>query len=293
MGLRRTALKARSSAARRRRAEQDAVHGRPHTTPPADTGGDLRPLLDEELGRLPEKYRAALVLCLLEGKPRKEAAGLLGWSEGTLSGRLARAKALLGERLQRRGVTLAGVALMAALAESAAAAEVPASLAVTTVRAAAALAGPAAANAVSIPVIALTEEVMKAMLISKLKAVVAVLVLVVGIGLGAGVGAWYYGPAVLGAAPAGASADAKGGATPEKKARAKPCAYVIESPDVLRSGVRAHRQRRPREDRGPAPGAARRHDRPGAAWACLRFGPYDRGSAYAPSPSTWRATRRL
>ena len=231
---RRTALKARSSAARRRRAEQDAVRGRTDTTPPADVGSDLRPLLDAELGRLPEKYRAPLVLCLLQGKSRKEAAGLLGWSEGTLSGRLARAKALLGARLQRRGVALAGVALATALAESAAVAEVPAALAATTVRAAAALAGPAAANAVSIPVIALTEEVMKAMLISKLKAVVGVLVLVAAIGLGAGVAGWRYGPAAWGAAPASASGDGKGVAAPEKKARAKPSADVIEPPDILR-----------------------------------------------------------
>lgn len=73
---RRTALKLRSSVARRRRAEQDAVNRRVHTTPAADTGGDLRPLLDEELGRLPEKYRAPLVLCLLEGKSRKDCASI-------------------------------------------------------------------------------------------------------------------------------------------------------------------------------------------------------------------------
>jgi polysaccharide biosynthesis/export protein len=230
---RRTALKARSSVARRRRAERDAVRGRPHATPPADTGGDLRPLLDEELGRLPEKYRAALVLCMLEGKSRKEAAGLLGWTEGTLSGRLARAKTLLGDRLKRRGVAIAGAALATALAESAAGAEVPASLVVTTARAAAALAGSAVANAVSIPVAALTEEVVKAMLISKLKAVVGVLVLVVGIGLGAGVVTWRCGPAVWGAAPAEAGADAKGQAAPEKKAWVKPRADVIGPPDIL------------------------------------------------------------
>jgi RNA polymerase sigma-70 factor (ECF subfamily) len=94
---RRTALKARSAAARRRRAEQKAARGRPHTAPPAELECDLRPLLDEELGRLPAKYRAPLVLCLLQAKSRKEAAGLLGWSEGTLSGRLARAKVLLGD----------------------------------------------------------------------------------------------------------------------------------------------------------------------------------------------------
>jgi RNA polymerase sigma factor (sigma-70 family) len=71
---RRTALKARSRAMRRRCAEQEAGRDRPHMIPPIDIGGDLRSLLDEELGRLPEKYRAPLVLCLLEAKSRKEAA---------------------------------------------------------------------------------------------------------------------------------------------------------------------------------------------------------------------------
>jgi polysaccharide export outer membrane protein len=230
---RRTALKARSSVARRRRAEQEAARGRPHTTPPADLGDDLRPLLDQELGRLPEKYRAPLVLCLLEGKSRKEAAGLLGWSEGTLSGRLARAKELLGARLRRRGVALAGVALLAALAESAAAAAVPASLALATVQAVASLAGPTAAPVVSTPVVALTEEVLKAMLVSKLKTVAGVLVLVAGIGLGAGAVAGPYGPAARGTPPAGVDADGTVVAAPDKKAEAKPRVYVIEPPDVL------------------------------------------------------------
>jgi RNA polymerase sigma factor (sigma-70 family) len=225
---RRTALKARSSASRRRRAEQQAARGRPHAAPPADSGGELRPLLDEELGRLPEKYRAPLVLCLLEAKSRKEAAGLLGWSEGTLSGRLARAKELLGKRLRRRGVALAGVALPAALADSAAAAEVPASLAVMTVKAAASLAGPAAARAAAPPVVALTEEVLRSMLASKLKVVAGALVLVAGIGLGAAA-ARQYGPA----APAEAVADEKGVAEPEKAREAGPRAYVIEPPDIL------------------------------------------------------------
>ncbi len=230
---RRTALKARCAAARRRRAEQDAARVRPNTMPPADLGNDLRPLFDEEMGHLPEKYRAPLVLCLVEGRSRKEAAGLLNWSEGTLSGRLARAKELLGARLRRRGVALTGAALLAALTDSAAAAEVPPALALATVQAATAFAGPAGATALSRSVVALTQEVTKAMLMSKLKVVAGVLVLVAGIGLGAAAVTWPSGTAARGAAPPETEPYAKGPDASEKKEVAKPVAYVIEPPDVL------------------------------------------------------------
>jgi uncharacterized protein (TIGR03066 family) len=172
----RTALQARASLARRRGREAQ-VHDMPH---PAAGPDDWRPLLDEELGRLPEKYRAAVVLCDLEGRPRKDAAGLLGIPEGTLSSRLTAARRLLARRLSGRGLAVTAAALGAALAGEASAA-LPAALVAETSKAAAlAAAGKLAADATTAA--ALTSEVLKAMFLTKLKAVVAVLAVVVALG---------------------------------------------------------------------------------------------------------------
>jgi hypothetical protein len=76
---------------------------------------DWLPLLDREVSRLPEKYRAAVVLCDLEGRTRREAARQLAIPEGTLSSRLTTARRLLARRLTARGVTLTAGALAVAL----------------------------------------------------------------------------------------------------------------------------------------------------------------------------------
>ena len=64
---------------------------------------DLIPVLDQEIARLPEKYRLLVVLCDLEGNTRREAATRLGWPEGTVAGRLARAREALARRMARHG----------------------------------------------------------------------------------------------------------------------------------------------------------------------------------------------
>jgi RNA polymerase sigma factor (sigma-70 family) len=181
----RTACKARVSAARRRAKEMQMA--RPEAQQePDDLWRELRPLLDQELSRLPEKYRGPVVLCDLQGQTRKQAAAQLGCPEGTVSGRLARARGMLAKRLARHGRVLSTAAFATALAQGNASACVRPPLVGSTIKAATLVAaGHAPAGVVSAPVAALTAGVLKAMSISKLKVVFAALAVgLVGIGLG-------------------------------------------------------------------------------------------------------------
>jgi RNA polymerase sigma factor (sigma-70 family) len=174
-----TALKARATTARRKGRERQVTDVPEPAVVDRDVWDDLRPLLDQELSRLPDKYRAVIVLCDLEGKSRKEAAGQLGCAEGTVASRLARARAMLAKRLTLRGVALSGGALAGVLTQNAASGGVPPSVVSSTVKAASLFAAGQAAGMISVKVAALTEGVLKAMLISKLRAALAV-VLVLG-----------------------------------------------------------------------------------------------------------------
>ena len=113
-----TALKARATAAKRKGRERQVTEMPEPAVTEQDLWRDLQPLLDEELSRLPDKYRVVIVLCDLEGKTRKEAARQLGCPEGTVAGRLARARTMLAKRLARRGLALSGGALAAVLSQT-------------------------------------------------------------------------------------------------------------------------------------------------------------------------------
>lgn len=164
----RTAMKSRTTTAKRKAKEQQAA--RPEAIE-AEVGSDLLAVLDEELERLPERYRKAIVLCDLEGKTRKEAARQLTWPEGTVATCLTRGRALLAGRLAKRGVTLSGTALAAVLAPEAASASVPAALLSSTTQAACSLISGQTVGTISPQVAHLFQGVLKTMLVSKLKTI--------------------------------------------------------------------------------------------------------------------------
>jgi RNA polymerase sigma factor (sigma-70 family) len=181
----RTAMKARAMSSKRHTREREAGANPRHAAPADEDGEELLALLDLELSRLPERYRVPVVLCELEGKGRKEVARLLGLPEGTLSWRLAQARKLLARRLARHGVPCSAGALAAVLSQGTASARVPASLLTATGRAG----RPLVAGAVPARVLALTEGVVKTMLLHKLKVFWAVALAVV---VGAGVAGLAY-----------------------------------------------------------------------------------------------------
>lgn len=186
----------------------------------ADT--DLREVLDSALSELPDAYRAAVVACDLEGYTRAEAAGRLGWSEGTVASRLARGRALLADRLTRRGAVLPAAGLAAVLeAEVNAAGAVP--LASTLLLHPSPVADKLAA------------EVTRAMFTSKVKGAVMTLVVAVALA-GAGIATvWARGgfdprPAPQGANRESAPRENEPLALNGVAGAAKPVRFVVRNP---------------------------------------------------------------
>jgi RNA polymerase sigma factor (sigma-70 family) len=183
-----TALKARSTRTRRRMREGQVRDMPEPGEVSLNRRDDLNQSLDRELSRLPDKYRIPIVLCVLQEKTHQEAAELLGWPIGTVSGRLSRAKSLLAQRLARTGVSLSAGSLTVLLARDAVSASVLPKLIGSTVQAASLYAAGQAVpvGIVSAEVTALTREVLKMMLLGKLKGMTIALLLIGATGLGLG-----------------------------------------------------------------------------------------------------------
>jgi RNA polymerase sigma factor (sigma-70 family) len=192
----RTARRAREIAARYRPLDDPRVE-EPAGSAPDDDHLDLRPVLHEELDRLPGKFRDVIVLCHLEGKSHEEAARVLRWPIGTVSSRLSRGRQLLRSRLERRGLEVVPAMLSANLLAGPPPIVVQPLLESTV----AAAVGPATAPAVSALVLSLTRGVLKTMWLRKIRTASLALLLIGGTMGGL---VWAHRPA----APRPSSADA-------------------------------------------------------------------------------------
>jgi RNA polymerase sigma factor (sigma-70 family) len=176
----RTARKLRALRLARGKRQTDLFDVPAGETPAEIVWRELRPIFDAELDRLPDRLRLPAVLCLLEGQSKAEAARSLGWPEGTVSGRLQRARERLRARLAARGLTLSAGAFATALFEAAGSAGVPDRLIASTLQG---VSTPAAAAGVR----ALADGVTQAMFLAKVKAVAAAVLVVGVVGTGTGV----------------------------------------------------------------------------------------------------------
>ncbi len=229
----RTALAARTKR-RRQRAKEKQVDAMPEAAfEPDDTWRELKPLLDKELSRLPDKFRLPVVLCDLEGLPRRQVARQLGLPEGTLSSRLHTARRTLAQRLSRYGFCLSAGAVATAVTRRASAA-VPSPLLVSTVKVASGEAAAAAATALS-------KEVLKTMLLAKLKLAVGAVMVVAALGAG-GVAYRVGGPRAAQAAPEGKPVSELEALKRENELLRYNLQLVLEKARALEADVRALKQ---------------------------------------------------
>jgi RNA polymerase sigma factor (sigma-70 family) len=171
----RIALKAQAEYSKRKKHE--AIAPRRESVSSADdlSWREVKAVVHHELNALPEVFKVVLVHCYLEGKTQDEAALELKLPKGTLKGRLERARALLRERLVRRGLGLGAAVVASAWPVSKSTAVTPA-LIDSTIRVAA---GQAGAGIVSARVVRLTEGAVRAMSISQMK--IAMIVIALGV----------------------------------------------------------------------------------------------------------------
>ena len=182
---RRTALKARSTRAKRiaREKQVESIPEVEHARP--DRGPEIEALLDAGLSRLPEKYRLAVVLCDLEGKSHREVGQELGCPEATVSSRVMRARTMLAKWFGRHGFVLSIGSLAVLLSQQSASAALPAALVAATAKGASlsALGQPIVASVMAPHVVALSKGVLKSMFFTTLKGTAAALVALIAIGV--------------------------------------------------------------------------------------------------------------
>lgn len=211
---RRTALQARAKAARRAARERSAPTRAVCDTLAEVSVRETLAILDEELARLPEKYRVPLLLCTLEGLSRDEAARQLNWSLNALKSRLEQGRVLLRRRLAGRGLALPAALFSATVLGGVSRASPPAALVDGATRAAIAAMGPSTGDvSVSAKAISLMKGVKKVMWMGKGKLMLGLAVVVTAAGFGVGVpafrqlGAETSAKAIAPAAPPGAVSD--------------------------------------------------------------------------------------
>jgi RNA polymerase sigma factor (sigma-70 family) len=188
----RITLRARAASSRRTKFERHVERWPACAAPERQNGhSDLRPLIDEGLHSLPEKYRAPVVLCYLQNKTNEEAARLLHWPVGTVKTRLAKAREMLGRWLRRRGVVLSTAGVVSFFGTPTSRAAMPAGVFSATLKAAMLVsAGSLGAAAISVRSFVLMEGALKAMFWTKVKIATALIVFA-GVA-GSGIGLSYF-----------------------------------------------------------------------------------------------------
>jgi RNA polymerase sigma factor (sigma-70 family) len=224
----RAALAARAARSQRTARERSLGGDEPAASPSAEAvaeGHELRTAVDEEVSRLPERFRAAIVLCYFEGKTVDEAARQLGCPRGTVASRLARARERLRVRLTRRGIALTAGTLAAGLNQAGCAGTTAEGLVRRTGQTIAALGvgRTGAGLALSRRIFALSEEVLRAMFFRKVLTGAALLLVGVMV-LGGGLALRLHGSADAKPAPPAALS------APPKAPEERPAPVIVSRP---------------------------------------------------------------